>query len=149
MPETTETTTVTRPIDEVFSLVSDFARLPEWDPTFDSAHRVGAGPIEVGTRFEATGSIVGASFELELTVEILEPPTRVLMRGEGDGLRTIEDLRLTEVPEGTAVTYHSTFDTDQPDWIEKLGQPAFTLVGRTVISNLHDWLETATLTTGP
>jgi carbon monoxide dehydrogenase subunit G len=149
MPETTETTTVARGIDEVFVLVSDFARLPEWDPTFTEAHRIDdEGPIDVGTRFQATGSILGATFELQLTVETHDAPNRVVLRGEGDGLHTTEDLRLTPAPEGTSVTYHSVFDTDQPDWLEKLGQPAFTLVGRKVIDELHDWLETAEPTAG-
>ena len=146
MPETTETTTVDRPITEAFTLLSDFARLPEWDPTFTEARQVGGGPITVGTRFEATGSILGATFDLELTIESLEEPTRILMRGEGDGLHTTEDLQLRTGPDGTTVTYHSVFETDQPDWVEKLGQPAFTLVGRKVIDNLHDWVTTAPLT---
>lgn len=143
MPETTETTTVDRPIDEVFLLVSDAARLPEWDPTFTEAHQLGDGPIEEGTRFQATGSILGATFELQFTVETLRAPTHVVLRGEGEGLRTTEDLRLDPDVDRTTVTYHSTFDTDHADWAEKLGQPAFTLLGNKVIGNLHDWLETA------
>ena len=101
MPDTTETTTVDRGIDEAFALVSDFARLPEWDPTFTEAHQVGDGPIEVGTRFQATGSVLGATFELQLTIETLESPTHVVMRGEGDGLRTTEDLRVSADADGT------------------------------------------------
>jgi carbon monoxide dehydrogenase subunit G len=149
LPSTTETTTVNRPIDEAFALLRDFARLPEWDPTFDEAHQVDDGPIAVGTRFDSTGSILGASFDLQLTIEALDAPTRIVMRGEGDGLHTTEDLRLSADGDGTNVTYHSVFETDKPDWVEKLGQPAFTLVGRKVIDNLHDWLETAELTTRP
>jgi carbon monoxide dehydrogenase subunit G len=146
MPETTETTTVDRPITEAFELLSDFSRLPEWDPTFTEARQVGDGPIVVGTRFAATGSMLGATFDLELTIETLEEPNRIVMRGEGDGLHTTEDLRLRTEADGTTVTYHSVFETDKPDWVEKLGQPAFTLVGRKVIDNLHDWVSTAQLT---
>ncbi|MCC5947387.1 MAG: SRPBCC family protein [Nitriliruptoraceae bacterium] len=140
MPDTTQTTTVERPIGEVFALVEDFSRLPEWDPTFDAAHQVDDGPIGIGTVFATTGSVLGASFDLELEVVAYDAPARIAFRGTGDGLRTREDLTLEATEDGTRVTYDSAFETDLPNLVDALTDPAFSLVGARVIRSLRDWL---------
>lgn len=142
MPETTETTTVDGPQDHVFRRVADFSQLAEWDPTFVRSDRIDDGPLGVGSSFDCLLSVLDVQVPLMLEITEFDAPHRVELRGTGDGFTTHE--RITVAPaEGNQVdvTYFSEFDTDKPDWVDALGQPMFTLVGKSAIRGLHDHLE--------
>ncbi len=140
MPETTETAQVPLTPTQAFDRLADFTRLPDWDPMFDRAERIDHGELGPGARFRAVGSLVGASFDLELTITTYDRPSRLVLEGQGDGLETVEDLRFAPAEEGCEVTYHSRFTTDKPDFVEALGQPAFLAAGKRTMSELVDWL---------
>jgi hypothetical protein len=140
MPETTETGQVPLTPTEAFDRLADFTHLPDWDPMFDRAELIGElGP---GARFHAIGSLVGASFDLELTITTYDRPNRLVLEGKGEGLETVEDLRFAPAEMGCVITYHSRFTTDKPDLVEALGQPAFLVLGKRTMSKLVDWLST-------
>ena len=46
-----ETIEVRRPLHEVFSYVSEFSRIEEWDPAVTSAEKLTPGAPRVGTQF--------------------------------------------------------------------------------------------------
>jgi uncharacterized protein YndB with AHSA1/START domain len=140
MPETTETTQLPRPVDEVFRYLADFSNLAEWDPMFERSERTDDGELGVGARFHVVGSVAGTSFPLDLEIVEYDEPRRVVLRGEGDGLRTREDLRLEPTSDGCEVTYTSSFETDKPDLLDAASKPAFVLVGRSAIRGLEDRL---------
>lgn len=142
MPETTETGQVPLTPTEAFDRLADFSRLPEWDPMFDRAELI-EGELGPSARFHAVGSVVGASFDLELTITTFDRPDRLVLEGTGDGLETVEDLRFRPAEGGCEVTYHSRFTTDKPDLLEALVQPAFTVAGKRTMSQLVDWLSAA------
>ncbi|MTV27307.1 hypothetical protein FTX61_18090 [Nitriliruptoraceae bacterium ZYF776] len=140
VPETTETATVARPADATFRYLADFGNLAEWDPQFDRSERLDDGPLGVGSRFEVEGSAAGKKFVLEMRIVTYDEPTHVVLQGTGDGIRTEEDIRVAPVEGGSEVTYHASFETDAPDWLDAAGQPIFTLVGKRTMSQLTDVL---------
>jgi uncharacterized protein YndB with AHSA1/START domain len=137
MPETTETTTIDRPVEEVFRYLADFSNLAEWDPTFDRSERLDDGPLRVGSRFHVVGSTAGVDLDLTLEIVDLAEPNRVELRGSGDGFSTREEITVAPVEGGSEVTYTSAFDTDKPDWVDAATKPAFTLVGKAAINGLE------------
>lgn len=143
MPETTETTTVDGPREDVFRRVADFSRLAEWDPTFVHSERVDDGPLGVGSTFDCRMRVVDVEVPMVLEVVEYDEPSHVTLSGSGDGFTTREEITVG-APDGEGrvrVTYASGFDTDTPDWLDALGQPAFTLVGKAAIRGLHDHVE--------
>ena len=140
MPETSETTTFTRPPQEVFDRVADFGRLDEWDPMFTHAEQVDDGPIGVGTRFHTVGSAAGSDFELTLQVVAYDAPRHIALEGTGDGLSTREEITVEPHDDGCEVTYWSRFETDKPDLVDAMAKPAFLVVGKRAISGMRDWL---------
>jgi uncharacterized protein YndB with AHSA1/START domain len=140
MPETTETTTLPRPAEEVFRYLADFSNLAEWDPMFERSERTDDGPLGVGSRFHVVGSVAGSELELDLEIVEYDAPRRVALRGTGDGIRTREDLRVEPTADGSEVTYTSSFETDKPDVVDAATKPGFVLVGKRAISGLEDRL---------
>lgn len=140
MPETTETTTFRRPADEVFDLLADFGNLADWDPMFDRSRRIDDGPLDVGARFAVTGSVAGRAVELDMEVVEYDRPRKIVLRGQGDGLTTTEDLRVEPTTEGCEVTYRSEFETDKPDLVDAASKPAFVAIGKRAISGMQEWI---------
>jgi uncharacterized protein YndB with AHSA1/START domain len=140
MPETTETTTLPRPAEEVFRYLADFSNLAEWDPMFERSERTDDGPLGVGSRFHVVGSVAGSELTLDLRIVEYDAPHRVVLEGTGDGIRTREDLRVAPTADGSEVTYTSSFETDKPDAVDAATKPGFLLVGKRAISGLEDQL---------
>jgi uncharacterized protein YndB with AHSA1/START domain len=140
MPETTETTRLPRPAEEVFPYLADFGNLAEWDPMFERSERVDAGALGVGARFHVVGSVAGSDLPLELEIVEYDEPRRVVFHGTGDGLTTREDLRVEPTADGCEVTYTSSFETDKPDLLDAASKPGFVLIGKRAIRGLEDRL---------
>jgi carbon monoxide dehydrogenase subunit G len=140
MPETTETTQLSRPADDVFRYLADFSNLADWDPMFERSERVDEGDLGVGARFHVVGSVAGSELTLDLEIVEFDEPRRVVFRGTGDGMRTREDLQVAPTAEGSEVTYTSSFETDEPDLIDAASKPAFTLIGKRAIRGLEQEL---------
>jgi dehydrogenase/reductase SDR family protein 12 len=142
VPRTTETTTVTATQESAFAEVADFSHLAEWDPTFVRSDRVDDGPLGVGSTFDCEMTILDVRVPLLLEITRYDAPQHVTLEGRGSGFTTREDITVRGVGEGRVeVTYDSAFDTDKPDWVDAMGQPAFTLVGKAAIRGLRDHLE--------
>jgi dehydrogenase/reductase SDR family member 12 len=140
MPETTETTTLSRTPEDVFAALADFSKLADWDPMFDRSERLDSGPIGIGSRFRAVGTAAGSEIDLELEIVEYEAPRRVVLHGTGDGMSTREAIRVEAEDDGASlVTYTSSFETDKPDLVDAMTKPAFVLVGKRAISGMRDW----------
>lgn len=143
MPTTTETTTVDAPREDVFDYVADFSHLAEWDPTFVSSERVDEGPLDVGSTFDCRMVVLDVQVPMALEITRYERPHRVVLEGTGDGFTTREEITVGPAGDGrqVEVAYTSEFDTDKPDWIDAMGAPIFTVVGKAAIRGLHEHLE--------
>ena len=74
------------PIDETFAYVADFANSQDWDPGVATAERLDTGPVGVGSRYRLGVRMGGRVAPMEYRISVFEPPTRVVLTGEGSGV---------------------------------------------------------------
>jgi uncharacterized protein YndB with AHSA1/START domain len=74
---------IARSPEEVFAVVTDPSRLPEWQPMVVRAEPLQEGPVRQGTRLREVRRVRGKELEQILEVAELEPPRRF-------GLRVVE-----------------------------------------------------------
>lgn len=86
---------VDAPIDRTWAVVADVPRQVEWMQEMQSIRFLDPGPIQEGTRAEATVRILGISVTDPVTITTVEPPTRYAIRHEGlftgGGVITLEE----------------------------------------------------------
>ena len=133
-----ETIEVPRPIDEVFSYVSNFRNAAQWDPGVAESRKTCAGPIGVGTVFELRVSFGPRSIPMEYTIREFDRPRRVLLEGKGDSVHALDDIGFAATPRGTRITYTAdisllgTFGVFEP-----LLKGALDRVGKRAVRGLH------------
>ncbi len=96
---------VPTPRAEAFDYVADFANAAEWDPGVESATKLTDGPVAVGTRFEVDVKTGPTTSRMEYVVEALEPPTRVVLKGEGTLIEAVDDIEFSDAGGGTRISY--------------------------------------------
>jgi carbon monoxide dehydrogenase subunit G len=101
--------TVDKPIEAVFSYLSDFENTNEWDPGTVRTTRT-AGDGGVGTTYHNTSSFAGRETELEYTVEDFQAHKRFRLRGENKSLISYDTMTFRAIGAGTEVTYRAEFD---------------------------------------
>ena len=100
-----ETTEVARPIDEVFSYVSNFGNAAQWDPGVADSRKASAGAIGVGTVFRLRVKFGPRSIPMEYAIREFDRPHRVLLEGKGDSVPALDDIGVAATPRGTRITY--------------------------------------------
>jgi carbon monoxide dehydrogenase subunit G len=88
--------------EAVFAYLADFEHAAEWDPGIVEARRLGAGPTEVGSRFEVIASFRGSRQRFEYVVTELDPGRRIVLRGEGAKARSDDEITVERAPGGGA-----------------------------------------------
>jgi uncharacterized membrane protein len=82
------------PVDRVWAELSDIDRQPRWMREMTSVRRLTDGPTDVGTRAEATVSILGIRVNDPVEVTEFTPPRRFAIRHDGtfsgSGVMTLE-----------------------------------------------------------
>jgi carbon monoxide dehydrogenase subunit G len=141
MPILRERVETTLPIDEAFAFVADFANNERWDPGTATAEAIDAGPPRVGTRYRLGVRMAGRVAPMEYRIIGFEPPRRVVLQGEGSGVKAVDDIRFTEAPPGTLIDY--TADIRLTGFLRFL-QPflgrAFRSIGRNAAAGMRDTL---------
>jgi uncharacterized protein YndB with AHSA1/START domain len=102
-------TLVHRPLDDVFPFVTDFTRLPEFDPSVLSIERANIGPDRVGAIWTHTRKAGGRVITAPIEIIEYQPPHRVshvsesgpvrvevtmVFEAEGGNTRVTEDLHM-------------------------------------------------------
>ena len=105
MPLLREALEVARPLDEVFAFIGDFANTQEWDPGIADARKVTDGPIGVGTRYAVDAVFNGRKLPMTYEVTVWDPPSRVVLEGEGSTVTAVDDIRFEATPTGTRIRY--------------------------------------------
>lgn len=95
------------PLDDAFAYVADFSNASAWDPGVASAERIGSGPVAVGSRYQLGIRRGERVAPMEYTITKLDPPRRVVLRGQGSGVDAVDDIRFTRVGERTVVDYRA------------------------------------------
>lgn len=105
---------VDKPVDKVFTYLSDFTTSTEWDPGTVKTVRI-AGNGGVGTRYLNTSTFAGRQTELTYIVQELVPNLRIALRGENKTVVAHDTMTFRSVRGGsragahTEVTYTADF----------------------------------------
>lgn len=98
---------VSRPLEDVFAFVGDFATTAQWDPGVARAAKATDGPIGVGTVFDVDVVFNGRTLPMTYAVTVWEPPTRVVLEGLGQMVTAIDDIRFESVDAGRTRIHYS------------------------------------------
>ncbi len=135
MTDFTNTIRIERPINEVFSYLSDLERIPEWNWAIADTKQITPGPIAVGTRYRQTRTVPRPATEiLELTT--LDPDQRIEVRGVLAGIAAHLTYLLTDDSSGTVLTNTVSLDADGP--VRLLAPILGRKIAGAVASNLND-----------
>jgi hypothetical protein len=99
------TTTLTR--ERAFAYIADWSRQEEWDPNTVSSARVGEGPAEVGARYTLEVKMGRRTVPMEYRITELEAPSRLVLIGEGSGIRAEDTITFTDEAGATRVDYQA------------------------------------------
>lgn len=116
---------------QVFALIDDFSRMPEWSSTCGKIEKVGHGPNAPGDRLNySTRERQGNEAHVgHFEGRILErvPGERLSLRIENRGMFSTREFRLIPVSRGTRI--RMTLDLEPRTWLTRLGNR---LLGRTI-----------------
>ncbi len=134
-----ETIEVQRPLHEVFSYVSEFSRIEEWDPAVASAEKLTPGAPRVGTQFRVD---LRAGFSLDYEIIAIEEDAGMLMTVDSRFFTAREEILFEETDEGTRVRYIAEFDFPGPlAAFNRLFPSVIDRVGKSAMAGLKEALE--------
>jgi carbon monoxide dehydrogenase subunit G len=132
----------TLPIEETFAFVADFANSSRWDPGVATSERIDDGPVALGARYALGVRLRGKVAPMEYRITTFEPPTRVVLTGEGSGVSAVDEIRFEKTATGTTIDY--TADIRLGGWM-RLAQPfaggAFKKVARDALGGMQAALD--------
>lgn len=132
----------TLPIDETFAFIADFANSSAWDPGVATSERIDDGPVGLGARYRLGVRMRGKVVPMEYRITSYEPPTRVVLTGEGSGVSAVDEIRFEPTATGTAIDY--TADIRLGGWM-RLIQPfvggAFEKVAKDALGGMQQALD--------
>ncbi|MER6518312.1 SRPBCC family protein [Streptomyces sp. NPDC054949] len=101
--------TIPRPQAVLIDYLKDFGRAREWDPGTKTCERLDDGPVRVGSTWSNVSEFRGR--ETRLTYQLVRlDEDRLTFVGDNSTVTTTDDLLLTAVPGGTALTYRARLD---------------------------------------
>lgn len=131
------------PIDEAFAFIADFANASQWDPGTATSERIGPdGPVGVGARYRLGVRIGGGVRPMEYRIVTFEPPTRVVLRGEGSNVSAVDEIRFGRNGEGTVVDYTAHIQLTR--WmrlLEPFAGGAFRKIGEQAAAGMRQALQ--------
>lgn len=101
MPILREIIETNLPPAESFAFVADFANAPAWDPGTATSARLDSGPFGVGARYRLGVRMRGKVVPIEYRIEAFEPDRRVVLRGEGSGVRARDEITFHSMESGS------------------------------------------------
>ena len=135
-------TTIQRPVEDVFAVISDLENNPKWTSGVLDAKQTSPGPIGVGTTARTTSKFLGRRIENEMEVTEYEPDRRFSWRSRSGPFPFQGSVTLEQIGRGTRVAV--TFEAD-PGGFFKLAEPLIVSVARrqfqSDLDNLKDLME--------
>lgn len=104
---------INRKPEDVFALLTDLDRLPDWATVVVETHDVPHRPIRNGTTFRQTLRVAGRNLEAEWHVAELEPPRHVAYKATAPGGGQLA-MKQTIVPSGDGSQVELELDYDLP-----------------------------------
>lgn len=136
MTHVQETVDIAAPIEEVFTVITDPERSPEWSADVIEVRDVSDEPVQEGTTWQQVVRIAGRPANLQCRIVELRPPYVGVVQISGDYQGRI-GTRCEATEEGTHVTQE--IDFVPPGGI--LGRVAGGLIGPAVKRELRRTLE--------
>ena len=106
-----ESIVVKRALHEVFSYISEFSRIDEWDPGVARGHKLTDGAPGVGSEYRID---MKAGFSLTYKVVEFEQDQRMLMKVDSSLFTAMEEILFAETGSGTTVRYIAKFTFPGP-----------------------------------
>lgn len=99
-------------IEDTFAFLADFRTVAEWDPSIiGSTLTNGGDPVREGAQFHVRTKFAGRETALDYTTTELEPPRRIVLRGENATVVSIDTMTFAGAPAGgTEVTYDARLE---------------------------------------
>ena len=135
MIDFTNTIRIERPVEDVFSYLSDLEHIPEWNWAIAETRKVTPGPITVGSVYRQTRTVPQQAIEtLEITQ--FDPSERIEVRGVLAQMPALVSYELNESGSGTELI--NTVNLE-PEGAFRLVAPVFNRrIKRAVGNNLID-----------
>ncbi len=101
---------IDRPVHEVWALLTDPERVPDWQSSAESSHQVSDGEMGVGTRLRDERRFMGRRATSEVEVTEFEPEQLFTLHGLSGPVRFTVRHRLSERDGGTRVDVEAQGD---------------------------------------
>jgi uncharacterized protein YndB with AHSA1/START domain len=101
---------IERPPEEVFDLLADMARAPEWLPEIVRVEPVSDSPLAPGSRVRETRRVMGREATAELEIVAAERPSHWAVSNTTSGVETIYRYRLIPIEGGTDIELACTVE---------------------------------------
>jgi NAD(P)-dependent dehydrogenase (short-subunit alcohol dehydrogenase family) len=127
---------------ECFAFAADFRNLPWWDPTAVAATKLTPGALAAGTVFEIVVMFGPRRLPMRYVITEFEPPQRVVLHGEGDGVTAVDEIRFEPLATGTRVVYTADITLKSAGRLtERAAQPIIAFNGKRAIAGLRRALD--------
>jgi carbon monoxide dehydrogenase subunit G len=146
MPTVVRSTTIARPTDEVFEVVTDVTKTGRWFPGDVVETWTTPPPHGVGIVRHAVVTVMGRRAENDATVTEFDPPRRGVLQGEQQGVSWTGTVECTPVDGGTRLDF--TFDAHAGGAMRLFMGPFMSWYGRsweTGLANLKRMMESGEL----
>jgi uncharacterized protein YndB with AHSA1/START domain len=117
------TTTINRPVAEVFAFLADGENDPKFSPRVQQIERTGEGPPGVGTVFKSTVKDAGMTTQREFRLTEVEAPSKIRWTETSKNSITVPEGGYDLAAEGDAATRVTIFNNFEGHGIGKLILP--------------------------
>lgn len=131
-----ESITIDRPVEEVFTYLSNIERQPEWVSSLQGSSKESQEPTAVGTRYRQQSKILGRKIDLNNEITAFEPPQVYEFHSTSGPMQMT--MRFTMTAEGTGTHVLQVVEGESGGFF-KLADP---LLARTLRKQLEADLET-------
>lgn len=126
-----------RPVDEVFGYVANFATTAEYDPGVSRAHRVDEGPLGLGAEFAVDAVFMGRTLPMRYYITRYDPPHRLDLRGEAATSTANDTIVFVPKSGGTEITWTLDLRLTGPSRLmQPFMGPLFRRLGRKALDGL-------------
>ena len=135
-------TTIKRPVEDVFAVVSNPESAPKWSSASLESTKTSVGPIGVGTTTRAVSKFLGRRIESELEMTEFEPNRRFVSRSKSGPFPIQATVTVEPIDAGTRV--NATIEAE-PGGFFKLAEPLIVSIAKrqfqSDFDNLKDLME--------
>ena len=135
-------TTIKRPVEDVFAVLSDVENSPTWSSSSLEAKQTSAGPIGVGTTTRSVSTFLGRRIEIESEVTEFEPNRKFASRSKSGPFPFQASITVERIEGGTRV--NAAIEAE-PGGFFKLAEPLIVRVAKrqfqSDFDNLKDLME--------